>query len=121
MIEELANTAPVDVKYQVGSDRRRCKRVPVDFTVVSLFPKETISGQALNGCNEGLMVEYYLSSGAASTIIETLSDRLSKVALQFTHNKRAFRAEGEPRHFHLDHPGDYIHRIKIGFFIRKME
>ena len=121
MVEEQTNVIPLDVKYHRFGNRRKYKRVPVDFPVVLEFSGETISGQALNGCNEGLIVESYMSSEYAQGIMGMLSDRPLKVALQFTHNKRTYKTEGELKHFYLDFLGNHMCRIKIGLFIPKME
>ncbi len=96
------------------SDRRKYRRVPVDFPVICKIEEKTIRGQALNRCNKGLMVEYYLDLRVAHGLIDMLFYRPLYIGLQFICNEKTYSTEGELRHFHLNYKEDKGCTITIG-------
>jgi hypothetical protein len=103
-----------------GGERRKYKRVPVEFPVTYRIRGTTILGRAVNACNEGMMVESYLALKTAFQILGILKKkRRYRLRIEFTH-KRTYRTEGEIRHFHLDFSGIEPCRSSVGFFIPKM-
>lgn len=101
-------------------ERRRYKRVSVEFPVTYKIRGTTVLGRAVNACNEGMMVESYLALKTALQILEILKKkRRYQLRIEFTH-KRSYRTEGEIRHFHLDFSGIEPCRSLVGFCIPRM-
>jgi hypothetical protein len=98
-------------------ERRKYKRVAVEFPVTYKIRGRTILGRAVNACNAGMMVESYLGLGMAFRILGALrKKRGHRVRIEFTH-KKTYRIEGEIRHFHLDFSGNEPCRSVVGFFL----
>jgi hypothetical protein len=113
--------ATSNLKNQYPGDRRKYQRTLVDFPVVLRIAGKTVLGQAVNGCNEGLLVESYLGLRAGYEVVGMLFDRPLNAALQFTTDKKAYKTNGELRHFHLDYLGGDKCKVTTGFFIPSME
>jgi hypothetical protein len=104
-----------------SEERRKYKRVPVEFPVTYKIRGTTILGRSVNACNEGLMVESNVALKTAFQILGILrKKRKSRLRLDFTH-KKPYRTEGEIRHFHLDYSGIEPCRSLVGFFIPSLE
>jgi hypothetical protein len=102
-------------------DRRRYTRVSVDFPVVYRIKTRNFLGRAINVCREGMMIESYLSLETAHQILQSLTkNRGYKLGVRFMHKNKAYRPEGEIKHFHLDFLGNERCRYLAGFFIPKM-
>lgn len=103
-----------------GGERRRYKRVAVEFPVTYKIRGSTILGRSVNACNEGMMVESNVALKTAFQILGILRrKRRPRLKIEFTH-KRTYRTEGEIRHFHLDFSGTEPCRSLVGFFIPKI-
>ncbi len=99
-------------------DRRKYKRVAVDFPVVFKISRRSVLGKAVNACNEGMMVESNLPLETAVKILKTLAKKRDhRLDVRFTHNKKPYRPEAEIRHFHLDLFGNGMCRSVAGFFM----
>ncbi len=99
-------------------NRRKYKRVAVDFPVVFKINRRSVLGKALNACNEGMMVESNLPLETAVQILKTLAKKKSrKLDVRFTYNKKTYRPEAEIKHFHLDLFGNGMCRSVAGFFM----
>ena len=104
----------------MGNERRKYKRVPVDFPVFYRIQKMTVLGKAVNASKKGMMVESYLALETAGQILRTLAnERGHSVDLQFTYKKKAYRPRVEIRHFHLDFSGKQPCRAVAGFSLSK--
>ena len=102
-------------------DRRRYTRVSVDFPVVYRIKTRNVLGRAMNACNEGMMIDAYLSLETAAQLLQSLAkNRRYKLPVRFTYKNKAYRSEAEIRHFHLDFLGNERCRNLAGFFIPKM-
>jgi hypothetical protein len=100
-----------------ANERRKFKRIAVDFPVTYRIRGTTVLGRALDGCNEGLLVESRLALRTALQILGILKRKpTSRLRVEFTH-KKSFRVEGEIRHFHLDFSGNEPCRFVVGLFL----
>jgi hypothetical protein len=101
-------------------ERRKHKRVPVDFTVTYRVWGTTVTGRALNACNEGMMVESSLDFAVARQILDVLGKNgNNRLQVEFTY-KKAYRTEAEIRHFRLAPNGPANYRSEVGFFIPRI-
>jgi hypothetical protein len=102
--------------------RRRYRRVSTDFPVVYRIQGTSLLGKVVNACNEGMMVESYLGPEAALRILQILAcETGNNVDLKFTYKNKAYRAEGEMKHFHLQFFGREPFRAQLGFFLPQIE
>jgi hypothetical protein len=103
-----------------NDERRKYKRVLVEFPVTYKIRRTTILGRALNASNEGMMVESYLDLKTALRILGALKKkRKYRLNIEFTY-KKTYRTEAEVRHFHLDFSGKEPCRSVFGFFTPKI-
>jgi len=106
----------------MNTDRRKHKRVPVDFPVVYKFQGRTVLGNAINACNEGILVESYVGLEPALHMLKTLANNGRRnVDLRFTYGKRAYRTEAELKHCRLHFSGNEVLRAELGFFAPKIQ
>jgi len=104
-----------------SDDRRKHKRVPVDFPVVCRIRGTPVLGWSVNACNRGMMVRFYLPLKAAIRILGVLNkNRSYPIEVEFTHNN-GYRAEAEIKHFHLELSREGRCRSSIGLFMSKVE
>jgi len=67
------------------------------------------------------MVESYLSLETVHQILQSLTkNRGYKLRVRFIYKNKAYRPEGEIKHFHLDFFGNERCRYLAGFFIPEM-
>jgi len=100
-----------------SGERRKYKRVLIEFPVTYKIRGTTVMGRAMNACNEGMMVESYVGLKTAFQILGMLrKKRRHRLSVEFTH-KKTYRAEAEIRHFHLDFSGNERCRSVVGFFM----
>jgi hypothetical protein len=103
------------------NERRKYKRVAVDFPVLYTIEEINVLGKALNACNEGLMVECYLPIETAGQILWILGNKLgNNIDLQFTYKNKAYRSEAEIMHFHLDFIRNKQCRSVAGIFMPRI-
>lgn len=108
------------VAGDTNDERRKYKRVLIEFPVTYKIRGTTILGRAMNASNEGMMVESYLALKTALQILEILSKkRMYRLNIEFTH-KKTYRTEAEIKHFHLDFSGNEPCRSVVGFFMPKI-
>jgi hypothetical protein len=101
-------------------DRRKHRRVSVDFPVTYKIRGTTILGRATNASNEGMLVESFLALKTALHILGILKKkRRPRLNVEFTY-KKAYQAEAEIRHVHLDFSGNEPCRSMVGFFMPKI-
>jgi hypothetical protein len=106
----------------VSAERRKHKRVSVDFPVTYRLQGTSFLGKAVNASNEGMMVESYLGPEAALRILQSLAYETGNNAeLKFTYKNKAYRAEGEMKHCHLEFFGREPFRAQLGLFLPKIE
>ena len=104
-----------------SADRRKHKRVPVDFPVVCRIRGTPVLGWSVNACNRGMLVTSYLPLKTAIRILGVLNrTRSYPVEVEFTHNK-SYRAEAEIKHFHIELSSEGRCRSFIGLFMSKVE
>jgi hypothetical protein len=109
------------VEGSVGGERRKYKRVSVDFPVVYRIHGMRFMGKAVNASNEGMMIESYLGLGAALSLLQILANRREyRTNLQFTYKGKGFRTEAEIRHLHLHFFGKEPCKSELGLFAPKM-
>jgi len=86
----------------ISDDRRKHKRVAVDFPVVCRIRETPVLGWSVNACNRGLMVRSYLPLKSVIRILGILNkNRSCPVELEFP-LRRNYRAEAQIKHFHLE-------------------
>jgi hypothetical protein len=103
-----------------GKERRKYRRVSIDFPVSYKIHGTTVLGRAMDACNEGMKVESYIPLKTALRMLTTLrKKRKVRLHLEFTY-KRTYRTQGEIRHFHLDFSGNEPCRSVLGFFVPKI-
>jgi hypothetical protein len=106
----------------MNTDRRRHKRVPVDFPVVCKFQGKTVLGQAVNACNEGILVESYVGLEPALHLLKNLANNgKQNVGLRFGYKMKAYRTSAELKHCRLHFLGTEVLRAELGFFVPKMQ
>jgi len=107
---------------KMDRERRKYKRVSVDFPVVYRIQGVTVMGKAVNASNEGMMVESHIGLENALRIVQILANRQRlTLDLQFTYKNRGFRTEAEMKHFHLHFLGKEPCRSELGVFMPKIE
>jgi len=103
-----------------NDERRKHRRVPIDFPVTYKIRGTTVLGRALNASNEGMLVESYLAMRTALHILGILKrKRRHRLTVEFTYKKK-YHTQAEIRHFHLDFSGNEPCRSLVGFFMPKM-
>jgi len=111
---------PVVAGQNMTDERRRFKRVPVDFPAAFDVHGTPVPGWALNACNEGMMVESVMSLDMALHILYRLKKSgRDHLFLEFSH-KGTHRTEAEIKHIHLQFLGGRLCRSQIGFFIPRI-
>jgi hypothetical protein len=109
------------VSEDTGDDRRRHRRVPIDFPVVCHIRGTPVLGWSVNACNQGMMVRSYLPLKTVIQILGMLNkNRTCPVELEFTH-KREYRAEAEIKHFHIEFSQDERCQSSIGLLMSRIE
>ena len=104
-----------------GEERRKFRRIPVDFPASYEIHGTTVYGWALNACNEGMLVESFMSLDMALHLLDRLKKEGGKrLFLEFTH-RGPHRAEAEMKHFHLHFLGRRLCRSQLGFFMPKIQ
>jgi len=102
-------------------ERRKHKRVEINFPVTYKIRRTTVMGRAVNACNEGMLVESFLALRTAFQILGILTKkRKHRINVEFTFKKRTYRTEAEMRHFHLDFSGSEPCRSELGFHMPRI-
>jgi hypothetical protein len=110
------------VKGTANKELRKFRRVSVDFPVTYRLKGRAYLGKAVDACNEGMMVESLLGLNQALRLFHLLAAKEEgKVELKFTTNDRAYRAEGEMKHFRLCFFGRQPFRAELGLFLPRIE
>ena len=108
------------VMEATGKERRKYRRVSIDFPVSYKIHGTMVLGRAMDASNEGMKVESYLPLKTALRILGGLKrKRKYRLNLEFTY-RRTYRTQGEIRHFHLDFSGNEPCRSVLGFFVPKI-
>ena len=90
--------------------------VPVSFRIGGI----DLSGTTVNASDEGMLVEFYLSSKAALTIFKTLNKKPNhRLEVEYLYEQERYVREAEITHFQLIFPGSEPYRFKVGFWIPK--
>ena len=104
--------------HDTSDDRRKSRRVPVDFPVTLEIHGTPVSGWAMNACNNGMMVQSFMTLDMALHVLNRLKkDGTERLFLEFTH-KEPCRTQAELRHFHLEFLGARLCRSRAGFSFR---
>jgi len=103
-----------------NDERRKHRRVSIDFPVTYKIRGTTVLGRAMNASNEGMLVESYLALKTALHILGVLKrKRGHRLGVEFTY-KKTYHTQAEIRHFHLDFSGNEPCRSLVGFFMPKI-
>jgi hypothetical protein len=101
-------------------DQRGYERTWVEVPVIYRIGRTTITGSSVNACNEGFMVESYLSSKTASKVFRILrKEPKYRLKLKYTYKGATYLRKAEVKHFHFDFSGDEPYRFTVGFWIPK--
>jgi len=107
-------------RLDTADERRKYKRVLVDFPATYQVHGMPVSGRAFNACNRGMLIESLMSLDMAIHILYRLKKSgINHFVLGFT-LKETYWAEAELRHFHLRFLGDRLCKSRLGFFISKI-
>jgi hypothetical protein len=110
------------VRNTERANHRRYERSWIEFPVVYTIGKITLTGSTVNACNEGIMVESYLSSKTAFKVFRILNKNPGyRLEMEYTYEGNTFLRDAEIRHFHVDFSGGEPYRITLGFWIPKLE
>jgi len=102
-------------------DRRRYKRVAIEFPVICRIRGIAVLGWSVNACNQGILVESFLPLKTAIRILGILNRKQNhSLEMEFTY-KKTYRAEAEIRHFHLEFSGHKRCRSLIGLLMPRIE
>jgi len=79
-------------------------------------------GNAVNVCNEGILVESYLSSKSALEIFKILKKKPNyRLGVEFTYEGSTDLRKVEVKHFHLDFSGSEAYRFTVGFWLPRVD
>ncbi len=100
------------------TERRKQERVPVELPLSYTIGTKTLIGSTVNACDEGMMVESYLSSRMALKVFKIL-DKIPdyRMGVEFTYEGNTERRNVEIKHFHLDFSGSEAYRLTVGFWL----
>ena len=119
-IEYEENEAIAKKSQELKVDQREYERIWVEIPVIYRIGRTTITGSTVNACNEGFMVESYVSSKSASKIFSILRKRPRyRLKLKYTNKGATYLRKAEIKHFHFDFSGDEPYRFTVGFWIPK--
>lgn len=105
-------------RQEKSDERRKTRRVPVDFPVTVEIHGTPVSGWALNACNSGMMVQSFMTLDMALHVLHRLKKNgMERLFLEFTH-KEPCRTQADLRHFHLEFLGSRLCRSRAGFSFR---
>lgn len=104
------------------NEQRKYERSWVEFPVIYKIGRNTLTGSTVNACNEGILVESYLSSKTALRIFKILNKKsVYRLELEYTYEGNTYLRDAEIKHFHLDFSGSEPYRFTVGFCIPKIE
>jgi len=104
------------------NDRRRHERFCVEFPLTYRIGRRTLMGNAVNVCNEGIMVESYLSSRAALEVFKILKSKPNyRLGVEFSYEGNTDLRDVQVKHFHLDFSGSEAYRFTVGFWLSRVD
>jgi hypothetical protein len=119
-IEYKEDEATAKKSKDLQIDQRGYERTWVEVPVIYRIGRTTITGSSVNACNEGFMVESYLSSKTASKVFRILrKEPKYRLKLKYTYKGATYLRKAEVKHFHFDFSGDEPYRFTVGFWIPK--
>ena len=119
-IEYKEDEATAKKSKDLKIDQRGYERTWVEVPVIYRIGRMTITGSSVNACNEGFMVESYLSSKTASKVFRILrKEPKYRLKLKYTYKGATYLRKAEVKHFHFDFSGDEPYRFTVGFWIPK--
>jgi len=105
-----------------ATEQRKHERSWVEFPVVYRIGGNLITGSTVNVCNEGMLVESYLSSKTALRVFKILNKKPGyRLELEYTFERNTYRRNAEIRHFHADFSGSEPYRFTVGFWVPRIE
>jgi hypothetical protein len=105
---------------ETTSDRRKHERISVEFPLSYKIGRKTLGGSTVNVCNEGILVESFLSSKTALKIFKTLKKQPSyRLEVEFSYEGNTDLRDVEIKHFHLEFIGSEAYRFTVGFYLPK--
>lgn len=100
------------------TERRKHERFPVEFPLSYKIGGKTLGGSTVNVCNEGILVESFLSSKTALKVFKTLEKNPNhRLEVEFTYDGNTDLRDVEIKHFHLDFSGSEAYRLTVGFHL----
>ncbi|NIQ39314.1 MAG: hypothetical protein GTN81_12080 [Proteobacteria bacterium] len=103
-----------------GIERRKQRRFPVELPLSYKIGKKTFIGSTVNACDEGIMVESYLSPKGALSVFKILEKSPDyRMGVTFSYEGNIDRRDAEIKHFHLDSVGNEAYRFTVGFWLPK--
>jgi len=102
----------------MGTERRKHERFGVEFPLSYKIGRRTLIGSTVNACNEGMMVESYLSSRAALKVLRILEKIPNyRLEVEFSYEGNTDLRDVEIKHFHLEFSGSEAYRFTVGFWL----
>jgi hypothetical protein len=110
------------VEEGTGTEQRKYERLWIEFPVVYRIGRNTLTGSMVNACNEGILVESYLSSKTASKVFRILNKKpVHRLEVKYSLAGKTYLRDAEIRHFHLDFSGKDPYRLTVGFWVPKVD
>ncbi|NIQ38958.1 MAG: hypothetical protein GTN81_10265 [Proteobacteria bacterium] len=110
------------VEEGAGTEQRKYERLWIESPVVYKIGRNTLTGSMVNACNEGILVESYLSSKTASKVFRILNRKPAhRLEMTYSLEGKTYLRDAEIRHFHLDYSGKDPYRLTVGFWIPKVD
>jgi hypothetical protein len=110
------------VEEDTGTEQRTNERFWVELPVLYKIGRNMVTGSTVNVCNEGMLVESYLSSKTAFKIFKILNRKPGyRLELEYTYDGDTYQRDAEIKHFHADFSGSEPYRLTVGFWIPKIE
>ena len=104
------------------TERRKHERFVVEFPLSYKIGGKTLGGSTVNVCNEGILVESFLSSETALEIFKTLKRKPNhRLAIEFSYEGSTDLRDVEIKHFHLDFSGSEAYRLTVGFYLPRTD
>lgn len=105
-----------------SEEKRQYERLQVDFPVVYKVGSNTLTGTTVNVSNQGILVESSLSAKTASVVFKILNRKPEyRLEVEYSYRGRTFLRDAQVKHFHIDSSGSGPYRLRIGFWIPKIE
>ncbi len=108
---------------QKGTDeQRKYETIRTEWPVVYEIGSNTLTGSTVNVCNEGMMVESYLSTRTVWKVFKILHKKSEyRLVVKYAYKGNTYFRNAEVKHFYLDFSVGEPYRFTVGFWIPNIE